>query len=95
MAKIVLGLGTFAHPHAGSRPTRRFPAAFLETDQNIRHSRQGRGGRSPTGILLEVADPKLAHIVAPRAILVARQNIARAAMRRIRQTVGGPPGSTP
>jgi hypothetical protein len=44
-------------------------------------------GRPVTyGDLLEKADPKLAHLVAPEN-LVARQNVARAAVRRLREAV--------
>jgi Catalytic LigB subunit of aromatic ring-opening dioxygenase len=45
-------------------------------------------GRAVTyGDLLEAADPKLADMVAPEH-LVARQNVARAAVRRLRDVVG-------
>src|ERR1700684_77900 len=84
MAKIVLGLGT-SHTPMLLASDETLPR-FLETDQTIRH--RDKDGRPVTyGELLEAADPKLAHMVAPEH-LVARQNIARAAMRRIRQTVG-------
>src|ERR1700724_991992 len=83
MAKIVLGLGT-SHTPMLLASDETLPR-FLETDQNIRH--RDKDGRPVTyGDLLEAADPKLAHIVAPEH-LVARQNVARAAMQRIRQTV--------
>jgi 3-O-methylgallate 3,4-dioxygenase len=83
MAKIVLGLGT-SHTPMLLAADETLPR-FLETDQTIRH--RDKDGRPVTyGDLLEAADPKLAHMVAPEH-LVARQNIARAAMRRIRQTV--------
>src|ERR1700752_2066454 len=87
MAKIVLGLGTSHTPmlRAGEETLPR----FLETDQTIRH--RDKDGRPVTyGDLLEAADPKLAHMVAPEH-LVARQNIARAGMRRLRQTLSGAP----
>src|ERR1700686_3766001 len=83
MAKIVLGLGT-SHTPMLLASDETLPR-FLETDQTIRH--RDKDGRPVTyRDLLEAADPKLAHIVAPEH-LVARQNIARAAMGRIRQTV--------
>src|ERR1700682_1169812 len=78
MAKIVLGLGT-SHTPMLLASDETLPR-FLETDQNIRH--RDKDGRPVTyGDLLEAADPKLAHLVAP-------EHIARAAMRRIKQTVG-------
>src|SRR5258708_5541323 len=83
MARIVLGLGT-SHTPMLLASDETLPR-FLETDQAIRH--RDKDGRPVTyGDLLEAADPKLAHMVAPQH-LVARQNIARAAMQRIRQTV--------
>src|SRR5258708_17955310 len=58
---------------------------FVETDQKMRH--RDKEGRPVTyGDLLEKADPKLAHLVAPEN-LVARQNVARAAARRLRDAV--------
>lgn len=58
---------------------------FQETDRNIKH--RDKEGRPVTyGDLLETADPKLAHMVAPEH-LVARQNIARAAVRHLRDAV--------
>ena len=58
---------------------------FLETDQKIKH--RDKEGRPVTyGELLEQADPKLAHMTAPDH-LVARQNVARAAARRLREAV--------
>jgi hypothetical protein len=83
MAKIVLGLGTSHTPMLLA--TDETLPRFLETDQNIRH--RDKDGRPVTyGDLLEAADPGLAAMVAPEH-LVARQNIARSAMRRIRQTL--------
>src|SRR5882757_11085567 len=83
MARIVLGLGT-SHTPMLLAADETLPR-FLETDQTLRH--RDKDGRPVTyGDLLETADPKLAHMVAPEH-LVARQNIARAAMQRIRQTV--------
>jgi hypothetical protein len=83
MARIVLGMGTSHTPMLlASDETL---VRFVETDQNIRH--RDKEGRPVTyGDLLEKADPKLAHMVAP-AHLVARQNVARAAMARLRQTL--------
>src|SRR3954466_15284291 len=83
MAKIVLGMGTSHTPMllASDETLER----FVETDQKIRH--RDKDGRPVTyGDLLEKADPKLAHMVAP-AHLVARQNVARAAMARLRTTL--------
>jgi Catalytic LigB subunit of aromatic ring-opening dioxygenase len=59
---------------------------FVETDQKMKH--RDKQGRPVTyGDLLEKADPKLAHMVAPEH-LVARQNVARAAVRHLREAVG-------
>jgi hypothetical protein len=83
MAKIVLGLGTSHTPMllASDETLER----FIETDQKIKH--RDKEGRPVTyGDLLEKADPKLAHMVAPEH-LVARQNVARAAMQRLRTTL--------
>src|SRR5882757_473985 len=85
MAKIVLGLGTSHTPMllASDETLQR----FLETDQRIKH--RDKEGRPITyGDLLEKADPKLAHMVAPEH-LVARQNQARAAMAHLRDVLGG------
>ena len=58
---------------------------FVETDQKMRH--RDKEGRLVTyGDLLEKADPELAQLVAPEH-LVTRQNIARAAVRRLRDAV--------
>src|SRR5262245_5054192 len=58
---------------------------FVETDQKMRH--RDKEGRLVTyGDLLEKADPELAQLVAPQ-YLVTRQNIARAAVRRLRDAV--------
>ena len=83
MARIVLGLGTSHTPMLlASDETL---ARFVETDQKIRH--RDKEGRPVTyGDLLEKADPKLAHMVAPEH-LVARQNVARAAIAHLRQTL--------
>ena len=83
MAKIVLGMGTSHTPMllASDETLER----FVETDQTMRH--RDKEGRPVTyGDLLEKADPKLAHMVAP-AHLVARQNVARAATAQLRQTL--------
>jgi hypothetical protein len=81
MAKIVLGLGTSHTPMllASDATLER----FVETDQKIKH--RDKEGRPITyGELLEKADPKLADMVAP-AHLVARQNIARDAIKHLQQ----------
>jgi 3-O-methylgallate 3,4-dioxygenase len=58
---------------------------FVETDQTIKH--RDKEGRPVTyGDLLEKADPKLAGMVAPQH-LVARQNVARAAITRVQDTL--------
>ena len=83
MAKIVLGLGTSHTPMllASDETLLR----FVETDEKIKH--RDKEGRPVTyGDLLEKADPKLADMVAP-ANLVARQNIARAAIERLQRTL--------
>jgi 3-O-methylgallate 3,4-dioxygenase len=83
MAKIVLGLGTSHTPMllADDATLQR----FVETDQNIKH-RDKEGHPATYGELLEQADPKMAHMVAPQH-LVARQNVARAAIKRVAQTL--------
>ena len=83
MAKIVLGLGTSHTPMllASDATLER----FVETDQKIKH--RDKEGRPITyGELLEKADPKLADMVAP-AHLVARQNVARDAIKHLQQTL--------
>jgi hypothetical protein len=83
VAKIVLGLGTSHTPMllASDETLLR----FVETDEKIKH--RDKEGRPVTyGDLLEKADPKLADMVAP-ANLVARQNIARAAIERLQRTL--------
>src|SRR5215813_2316358 len=83
MAKIVLGLGTSHTPMllASDDTLRR----FQETDEKIKH--RDKEGRPVTyGDLLEKADPKLAHMVAPEH-LVARQNVARNAMEHVAQSL--------
>ena len=85
MAKIVLGLGT-SHTPMLLASDETLPR-FAETDAKIKH--RDKEGRPVTyGELLEKADPKLAHMVAP-ASLVARQNTARAAAQRLREVLGG------
>src|SRR6476469_3560598 len=83
MAKIVLGLGTSPTPMllADDATLQR----FVETDQNIKH-RDKEGHPATYGELLEQADPKMAHMVAPQR-LVARQNVARAAIKRVAETL--------
>ena len=82
MAKIVLGPAPPTR-RCCSRPTRRW-SAFVETDQKIKH--RDKEGRPVTyGELLEKADPKLAHMVAPAASRRAPERGARrdqAAARR-------------
>ncbi len=83
MARIVFGAGTSHTPMllAADETLLR----FLETDQTIKH--RDKEGRPVTyGDLLEKADPKLADMVAPEN-LVARQNVARNAVRRLREAV--------
>jgi hypothetical protein len=83
MAKIVLGLGTSHTPMllASDETLQR----FIETDRNIKH--RDKDGRPATyGDLLEKADPKLAHMVAPEH-LVKRQNVARTAIKHVAQTL--------
>jgi hypothetical protein len=83
MAKIVLGLGTSHTPMllASDETLER----FVETDQKIKH--RDKEGRPVTyGELLEKADPEMAHMVAP-VNLVARQNVARGAIKRVAQTL--------
>src|SRR5262249_3042023 len=83
MAKIVLGLGTSHTPMllASDETLER----FVETDKTIKH--RDKEGRPVTyGELLEKADPEMAHLVAP-ANLVARQNIARGAIKHLAQTL--------
>ncbi len=85
MAKIVLGMGT-SHTPMLLASNETLPR-FAETDQNIKH--RDKEGRPVTyGELLEKADPKLAHLVAP-ANLVARQDKARDAARRLQEVLGG------
>jgi 3-O-methylgallate 3,4-dioxygenase len=83
MAKIVFAAGT-SHTPMLLAADETLPR-FAETDQKMKH--RDKDGRPVTyGDLLEKADPKLAHLVAPEH-LVARQNIARAAVRHLREAV--------
>src|SRR5258708_14419898 len=78
MAKIVFAAGT-SHTPMLLAADETLPR-FVETDQKMKH--RDKEGRPVTyGDLLEKADPKLAHLVAPEN-LVARQNVARAAAAR-------------
>src|SRR6185436_19192009 len=82
MARIVLGLGTSHTPMllASDATLER----FIETDQKIKH--RDKEGRPVTyGELLEKADPKMAHMVAPEHLGV-RQNVARGAISRVAHT---------
>jgi hypothetical protein len=84
MARIVFAAGT-SHTPMLLASDETLPR-FVETDQKMKH--RDLEGRAVTyGDLLEAADPKLAHIVAPEH-LVARQNVARAAVKRLRDAVG-------
>jgi catalytic LigB subunit of aromatic ring-opening dioxygenase len=83
MAKLVFGAGT-SHTPMLLASDETLPR-FLETDQKMKH-RDKEGHAVTYGDLLEKADPKLAHMVAP-ADLVARQNVARTAAKRLRQAV--------
>jgi len=84
MAKIVLGLGTSHTPMllASDETLRRFE----ETDQKIKH-RDKEGRPATYSGLLEKAEPKMAAMVAPAA-LVARQNKARGAIAHLAETLG-------
>ena len=76
MARIVFAAGT-THTPMLLASDETLPR-FVETDQKMKH--RDLEGRPVTYCdLLEAADPKLAHMVAPEH-LVARQNIARAAV---------------
>src|SRR5260370_29198410 len=89
MAKMVFAAGT-SHTPMLLAADETLPR-FAETDQKMKH--RDKEGRPVTyGDLLEKADPKLAHLVAPEN-LVARQNVARSAARRLRDALWRP--STP
>jgi 3-O-methylgallate 3,4-dioxygenase len=80
MAKITFAAGT-SHTPMLLASDETLPR-FQETDSLMMH--RDKEGRPVTyGDLLEKADPKLADMVAP-ANLVARQNVAREAARRLR-----------
>jgi hypothetical protein len=83
MAKIVLGLGS-SHTPMLLASDETLPR-FLETDQKIKH-RDKEGRQTTYAELLEKADPKMAAMVAPAA-LVARQNKVRAASARLSKTL--------
>jgi hypothetical protein len=83
MAKIVFAAGT-SHTPMLLAADETLPR-FVETDRTIKH--RDKEGRPVTyGDLLEKADPRLASMVAPEH-LVARQNVARAAVRHLREAV--------
>src|SRR5258708_19757864 len=85
MAKIVFAAGT-SHTPMLLASDETLPR-FQETDRNIKH--RDKEGRPVTyGDLLEKADPKLAHMVAPEN-LVARQNVARSAAAHLRTAIAG------
>jgi hypothetical protein len=83
MARIVFGAGTSHTPYllATDETLKRFE----ETDSTNRH-RDKEGQQVTYGELLEKADPKLAGMVAPEH-LVARQNVAREAVKKLRDAV--------
>jgi len=83
MARIVFGAGTSHTPYllAADETLIR----FQETDSINKH-RDKEGRQVTYGELLEKADPKLKDMVAP-ANLVARQNVARQAVKKLRETV--------
>ena len=83
MAKIVLGLGS-SHTPMLLASDETLPR-FAETDQKIKH-RDKEGRPATYAELLEKADPKMAAMVAPAA-LVARQNTVRTAMMRLSNTL--------
>jgi Catalytic LigB subunit of aromatic ring-opening dioxygenase len=79
MAKVVLGLGT-SHTPMLLASDETLPR-FLETDQTIKH-RDKEGNPVTYEALVAQADPQLAEMTKPEQ-LVARQNIARAASKRL------------
>jgi len=83
MARIVLGLGT-SHTPMLLASNETLPR-FLETDQTIKH-RDRRGNPATYAELLDQADPRLAAMTTPEQ-LVARQNIARAAVQHLRRAL--------
>jgi 3-O-methylgallate 3,4-dioxygenase len=83
MAKITFAAGT-SHTPMLLASDETLPR-FQETDSLMKH--RDKEGRPVTyGDLLEKADPKLADMVAPKN-LVARQNVARDAAKRLRQAL--------
>src|SRR5262249_36547193 len=83
MARIVFAAGT-SHTPMLLASDETLPR-FVETDQKMKH-RDLEGRPVTYGDLLEKADPALASMVAPEH-LVARQNVARAAVRHLREAV--------
>ncbi len=83
MAKIVLGIGT-SHTPMLLASDETLPR-FVETDMKIKH-RDKEGNSASYEELLLKADPQLSGMVTPEQ-LVARQNGARAATRRLRQVL--------
>ena len=83
MAQIVFGAGTSHTPYLLAADETL--VKFHETDSKNKH-RDKEGRQVTYGELLEKADPKLAGMVAPEH-LVARQNVARAAVKKLRQTI--------
>jgi len=83
MATIVFAAGT-SHTPMLLAADATLPR-FAETDATMNH--RDKEGRPVTyADLLEQADPRLAHLVAPEH-LVARQNLARAAVKYLRAAV--------
>ena len=83
MARITFAAGT-SHTPMLLASDETLPR-FQETDSLMKH--RDKEGRPVTyGDLLEKADPKLADMVAPKN-LVARQNVARDAAKRLRQAL--------
>ena len=85
MAKIVLGLGS-SHTPMLLASDETLPR-FAETDQKIKH-RDKEGRPTTYAELLEKADPQMAAMVAPAA-LVERQSKVRAAMAHLSKTLNG------
>jgi len=83
MAKIVLGLGS-SHTPMLLASDETLPR-FEETDRKIKH-RDKEGRPTTYAELLEKADPQMAAMVAPAA-LVARQNKVRAAGDHLSKTL--------
>ncbi len=85
MAKLVLGLGS-SHTPMLLASDETLPR-FAETDQKIKH-RDKEGRPTTYAELLEKADPQMAAMVAPAA-LVERQSEVRAAMAHLSETLSG------